>query len=72
MVGSPLIWNIQSRKNNKVWGAGENDMWGTFGLYLTWKYTQEKEYEDTVLSHVDRNLGQNHHIYLNNFYNSVR
>jgi hypothetical protein len=23
MAGSPLIWNIQSRKNNKIWSAGE-------------------------------------------------
>ena len=28
--------------------------------------------EDTVLSHLDRNLVQNHHIYQDNFYNSVR
>ena len=27
--------------------------------------------EDTVLSLFDRNLGQNHHIYQDNFYNSV-
>ena len=28
--------------------------------------------EDTALLLLDRNLGQNHHILLNNFYNSVR
>jgi len=28
--------------------------------------------EDTVLSFLDRNLGQNHHIYQDNLYNSVR
>jgi hypothetical protein len=28
--------------------------------------------EDTVLSLLDKNLGQNHHIYKDNFYNSVR
>ena len=71
MAGSPLIWNIQSRKNNKIWGAGENDMWGTFGLYLTWRYTQVPLCI-SPLSRVDRNLGQNHHIHLNNFYNSMR
>ena len=31
-----------------------------------------KKLEDTVLSLLDRNLGQNHHIYQDNFYNSVR
>jgi len=31
-----------------------------------------KELEDTVLSLLDRILGQNHHIYQDNFYNSVR
>ena len=31
-----------------------------------------KKLEDTLLSLLDRNLGQNHHIYQNNFYNSVR
>jgi hypothetical protein len=28
--------------------------------------------EDTMLSLLDKNLGQNHHIYPDNFYNSVR
>ena len=28
--------------------------------------------EDTMLSLLDRNLGQNHHIYQGNFYNSMR
>jgi len=28
--------------------------------------------EDTVLSLLDRDLGQNRHIYQENFYNSVR
>ena len=31
-----------------------------------------KKLEDTVLSLLDRNLGQNHHIYQDNFYNRVR
>ena len=31
-----------------------------------------KKLEDTVLSLLDRNLGQNHHIYKDNFYKSVR
>jgi len=31
-----------------------------------------KKFEDTVLSLLDRNLGQNCHIYQDNFYNSVR
>ena len=31
-----------------------------------------KKLEDTVLSLLDRNLGQNHHIYQDNFYNSMR
>jgi len=31
-----------------------------------------KKLEDTVLSLFDRNLGQNHHIYQDNFYKSVR
>jgi len=28
--------------------------------------------EDNVLSLLDRNLGQNHHVYQDNYYNSVR
>jgi len=31
-----------------------------------------KKLEDTVLSLLDRNLGQNHYIYQDNFYNNVR
>jgi hypothetical protein len=31
-----------------------------------------KKLEDTVLSLLGRNLGQNHHIYLDNFYDSVQ
>jgi hypothetical protein len=31
-----------------------------------------KKLEDTMLSLVDRNLGQDHHIYHDSFYNSVR
>ena len=31
-----------------------------------------KNLEDTVLSLLDRNLCQNHHIYQDSFYNSVR
>jgi hypothetical protein len=31
-----------------------------------------KKLEDTVLSLSDRNLGQNNHVYLDNFYDSVR
>jgi len=34
--------------------------------------TEGKKLEDTVLSLVDRNLGQNHRIRQDNFYNSVR
>jgi len=33
---------------------------------------ERKKLEDTVLSLLDRNLGQNQHIYQDNFYNSVR
>ena len=31
-----------------------------------------KKLQDTVLSLLDRNLGHNHHLYQNNFYNSVK
>jgi hypothetical protein len=31
-----------------------------------------KKLEDTILSLLDRNLRQNHHIYLENFYDSVK
>jgi hypothetical protein len=31
-----------------------------------------KKLEDTVLSLLGRNLGHNHHIYLDNFYDSVK
>jgi len=34
--------------------------------------TEGKKLEDTVLSLLDRNLGQNHHIYQDKYYNSVR
>ena len=34
--------------------------------------TEGKKLEDTVLSLLDRNLGQNHHVYRDNYYNSVR
>jgi hypothetical protein len=30
-----------------------------------------KKLQDTELSLLDRNLGHNHHLYQNNFYNSV-
>jgi len=30
---------------------------------------ERKKLEDTVLALSERNLGQNHHIYLENFYN---
>jgi hypothetical protein len=33
---------------------------------------EEKVLEDSVLSLLDRNLSQDHHLYLDNFYNSVR
>ena len=33
---------------------------------------ERKKLEDTVLSLLDRNLGQNQHIYKDNFYKSVR
>ena len=41
-------------------------------ISAAWRYTQRKKLEDTVLSLLGRNLGQNHHIYQDNFYNSVR
>ena len=44
-------------------------------ISATWRYTQPKErskLEDTVLSLLDRNFGQNHHTYQENFYNNVR
>ena len=31
-----------------------------------------KKLEDTVLPLLDRNFGQNHHVYQDNYYNSVR
>jgi hypothetical protein len=31
-----------------------------------------KKLQDTVLSLLDRNLGHNHHLYQDNFYNSVK
>lgn len=34
--------------------------------------TEGKKLEDKVLSLLERNLGKNHHIYEDNFYNSVR
>jgi len=34
-------------------------------------YSAEGKKLDTVLSLLDRNLGQNHHTYQDNFYNSV-
>ena len=34
--------------------------------------TEGKKLEDTVLSLLDRNLGQNHHVCQDNYYNSVR
>jgi hypothetical protein len=33
---------------------------------------ERKKLEDTVLSLLDGNLGQNHHMYQDGFYNSVR
>ena len=33
---------------------------------------EEKKLENTVLSLLDRNLGLNHHVYKDNYYNSVR
>ena len=35
-------------------------------------WAEGKKLEDTVLSLLDRKLGQSHHIYQDNFYNSVR
>jgi len=32
-------------------------------------WAEWKKFEDTVLSLLDRNLGQNHHIYQDSFYN---
>jgi len=37
-------------------------------MYLS----EGKKLEDTVLSLLERNLGQNHHIYQDNFYKNVR
>ena len=31
-----------------------------------------RKFEDTLISLLDRNLGHNHHIYEDNFYNNVR
>jgi hypothetical protein len=36
------------------------------------KSAEGKKLEDTVLSLLDSNLGQNHHIYQDNCFNSVR
>jgi hypothetical protein len=33
---------------------------------------EQKKLEDTVLSLLDTSLGQNHHIYLDNFYDNVK
>jgi len=35
-------------------------------------WAEGKKLEDTVLSLLDWNLGQNHHIYKDDFYNSAR
>jgi hypothetical protein len=35
-------------------------------------WAKGKKLEDTVLSLLDRNLGQNHHTYQYNFYNCVK
>jgi hypothetical protein len=42
-------------------------------MSITWICTKPRgrSWEDTVLSLLDRNLGQNHHMYLDNFYDSV-
>jgi len=45
-------------------------VWGSIGLYL--QHAEGKKLEDTVLSLLDINLDQNHHIYQDSFYNSVR
>jgi hypothetical protein len=73
-VVSPEISDIQSKENNKIWRAGENGVWGTIGLRLQHGYIRSrgKNMEDTVLPLLDRNLGENHHIYLDNFYDSVK
>jgi hypothetical protein len=34
IAGSPEIYAVQSRKNNKTWSAGENGVWDGIGLYL--------------------------------------
>jgi len=44
-----------------------------FGYICSMGYTAEgQKFEDTVLSLLDRNPGQNHHIYQENVYDSVR
>jgi hypothetical protein len=40
--------------------------------YMEIYSAEGKKLEDTVLSLLDRNLGQNHHIYQDSFHNSVR
>ena len=74
MVRSPEIGVIQSRENNKIWSAGENGVWGSIGLYLQhgdilgWG----KEVGGHSVITFRQKLGQNHHIYQDNFYNSVK
>jgi len=63
MVGSPEIWDEQFRENNKTCSAGQNGVWGGIGSYLKQdEVTEGQKLEDTVLSLLDRSLGQNHHI----------
>jgi hypothetical protein len=40
--------------------------------YMEIYWAEAKKLEDTVLSLLERNLSQNHHIYQDNFYNSVK
>ena len=40
--------------------------------YRVISVAEGKKLKDTVLSLLDRNLGQNHHVYQDSYYNSVR
>jgi len=63
---------MHSRENNKIWSAGENGEVVSGYICSMEIYSAEgKKLEDTVLLLLGRNLVQNHHIYQDNFYNSV-
>jgi len=54
--GAPEIYDIQSRENNKIWSAGENGVWAGIVFYL--QHGDILSWGNTVLSLLDRNLGQ--------------